>query len=110
MPGAQLQEPLAERVGRPLTLSERLQVSQQRHGQVVVAWPSCLDPLRCLLPGRLRPGRELVEALRLVGRLSRRFAGLFLAPALLHGFHPGVLAVGGRLPQLSRRPPRCRWR
>jgi len=38
VPGPQLSEPLAERIRIPVTLGERLQVSQQRHGQVVVAW------------------------------------------------------------------------
>jgi hypothetical protein len=61
--GAQLAEPLPERSRIFLPVRERLQVPQQRRGQVVVARPPRLDQLRSLLPGRLRPGSELVELL-----------------------------------------------
>jgi hypothetical protein len=61
VPGAQLTEPLAERLRILFALSERLQVAQQRQGQVVVARPSCLDPLSYLRPF-------------LVASWSRRFA------------------------------------
>jgi hypothetical protein len=46
--GVQLQEPLPERSRIFLPVSERLQVPQQRHGQVVVARPLGLDQLRSL--------------------------------------------------------------
>ena len=108
--GAQLTEPLPERSRIFLPVSERLQVPQQRRGQVVVARPLRLDQIRSLLPGRLRPGSELVEVLGVGGSLSRRLAGLCHAPALFRGFSPCGLAVASRLPQLSSRPGRCRRR
>lgn len=62
---AQYQEPFRERGGVALPVGERPQVPQQRHGQVVVAWPLRLPgflPRGLAVPGRLpqpgsRPGR-----------------------------------------------------
>src|SRR5580693_6895604 len=108
--GAQVEEPLPERSRIFLPVSERLEVPQQRHGQVVVARPFRLDPLRGRLPGRLRLGSELVEVLGVGGSLSRRGAGLCLALAPFRGLRPRGLAVAGGLPQLGGRPGRCRRR
>ena len=82
MLGAQLTEPLPERGRIFLPVSERLQVPQQRHGQVVVVRPLRLDPLGNLRPGRLLPRGELVEALGVGGSLSLRLAGFLLPQAL----------------------------
>lgn len=91
MLGAQLTEPLPERSRIFLSLSERLQVPQQRCGQVIVVRPPCLDQFRRLLPGRFRPGSELVEVLRVSGSLGRPPAGLCLAPALFRSPRPRAL-------------------
>src|ERR1700704_2242250 len=70
----QRHEPLPERGRILLPTGERLQVPQQRYGQVIVAGAPRRDPLRHLLPGLFSPRSELVEPLLTCGRLLRRLA------------------------------------